>query len=166
MICQSAQAADSILVSPVHQATTIAACNVANLLNGIPLPIQPHSLIAGSPCAIPAVPVGPLQFLILFYIEFKSSFCHPFIVRLCSIFSISHPLKVRPAMQKPNPFKWRHYQGEIIVLCIRWYVRYSLSYRDLEEMMAERGLTVDHSTMAGSVAKTLRDEFLKKNLAP
>jgi transposase, IS6 family len=47
-----------------------------------------------------------------------------------------------------NDFKWRHFQGEIIVLCIRWYLRYSLSYRDLEEMMAERGLKVDHSTIA------------------
>lgn len=45
-------------------------------------------------------------------------------------------------------FKWRHYQAEVIVVCVRWYLRYSLSYRDLEEMMAERGLSVDHSTIA------------------
>src|SRR5690349_5309370 len=45
-------------------------------------------------------------------------------------------------------FKGRHFQGDIIVLCLRWYLRYSLSYRDLEEMMAERGLKVDHSTIA------------------
>jgi len=32
-------------------------------------------------------------------------------------------------------------------LCIRWYVRYALSYRDLEEMMRERGLSVDHTTI-------------------
>jgi transposase, IS6 family len=51
-------------------------------------------------------------------------------------------------MQGANPFKWRHYQAEIIVLCIRWYLHYDLSYRDLEEMMTERGLTVDHSTIA------------------
>jgi IS6 family transposase len=51
-------------------------------------------------------------------------------------------------MQNPNPFKWRHYQGAIILLCVRWYLRYALSYRDLEEMMAERGLKVDHSTIA------------------
>jgi transposase-like protein len=31
--------------------------------------------------------------------------------------------------------------------CVRWYLRYSLSYRDLEEMMAERGLAVDHVTI-------------------
>ena len=46
-----------------------------------------------------------------------------------------------------NPFKWRHYSAEIILLCIRWYLRYGLSYRDLEEMMAERGLSVVHTTI-------------------
>ena len=46
-----------------------------------------------------------------------------------------------------NPFKLRHYSAEIILLCIRWYLRYSLSYRDLEEMMTERGLGVDHMTI-------------------
>ena len=51
-------------------------------------------------------------------------------------------------IQLPTLFKWRHFQGEIIVLCTRWYLRYGLSYRDLEEMMAERGLNVDHSTIA------------------
>jgi transposase-like protein len=50
-------------------------------------------------------------------------------------------------MNQPNPFKWRHDEAEIILLCVRWYLRYSLSSRDLEEMMAERGLTVDHTTI-------------------
>src|SRR5215204_5005986 len=50
-------------------------------------------------------------------------------------------------LDQENPFKWRHYAPEIILLCVRWYLRYSLSYRDLEEMMAERGLRVDHSTI-------------------
>ena len=44
-------------------------------------------------------------------------------------------------------FKGRHYESEIILLCVRWYLRYSLSYRDLEEMMNERGLSVDHTTI-------------------
>lgn len=50
---------------------------------------------------------------------------------------------------KPNPklFKYRHYQAEIILLCVRWYLRYSLSYRDVEEIMAERGLSADHTTI-------------------
>ena len=44
-------------------------------------------------------------------------------------------------------FKWRHFAGELILLCVRWYCRYGISYRDLEEMMGERGVTVDHTTL-------------------
>lgn len=50
-------------------------------------------------------------------------------------------------MSQANPFKWRHSEGEIILLGVRWYLRYSLSYRDLEEIMRERGLAVDHTTI-------------------
>jgi IS6 family transposase len=50
-------------------------------------------------------------------------------------------------MSELNLFKWRHFQAEIILLCVRWYLRYSLSYRNLEEMMLERGLPVDHTTI-------------------
>ena len=46
-----------------------------------------------------------------------------------------------------NPFKWRHYEPEIILLCVRWYLRHALSYRDVEEMMTERGLSVVHTTI-------------------
>jgi transposase-like protein len=46
-----------------------------------------------------------------------------------------------------SPFKWRHYAPDVILLCVRWYCRSSLSYRDVEEMMRERGLTVDHVTV-------------------
>jgi hypothetical protein len=42
-------------------------------------------------------------------------------------------------------------------LCVRWYLRYSLSYRDLEEMMAERNLGVDHSTIARWVLRYVRE---------
>jgi IS6 family transposase len=44
-------------------------------------------------------------------------------------------------------FRGRHFEDVIIILCVRWYLRYSLSYRDLEEMMAERGLSVDRVTV-------------------
>jgi IS6 family transposase len=50
-------------------------------------------------------------------------------------------------MNPKQPFKWRHFQSEMILLNVRWYLRYPLSYRDLEEMMLERGLKVDHSTI-------------------
>jgi len=45
------------------------------------------------------------------------------------------------------PFKWRHFEPELILLCVRWYCRYQLSYRDVQEMMQERGLAVDHTTV-------------------
>ena len=50
-------------------------------------------------------------------------------------------------MISASPFKWRHFEGQIILLCVRWYLRYCLSYRDLEEIMAERGLGIDHTTI-------------------
>ena len=46
-----------------------------------------------------------------------------------------------------NSFKWKHYAGEIILLNVRWYLKYALSYRNLQEMMAERGVKVDHTTI-------------------
>src|SRR3954467_7104030 len=49
--------------------------------------------------------------------------------------------------RKSSPFKWRLHESEVILLTVRWYCRYQLSYRDVEEMMRERGLDVDHSTV-------------------
>ena len=49
--------------------------------------------------------------------------------------------------EQPQLFKGRHFDAEIIVLCVRWYLRFSLSFRDLEEMMAEQNLSVDHVTI-------------------
>lgn len=43
-------------------------------------------------------------------------------------------------------FKRRHFQQDMILQSVRWYLAYSLSYRDIEELMAERGFSVDHST--------------------
>ena len=47
----------------------------------------------------------------------------------------------------PARFRARHFDEVIIILCVRWYLRYSLSYRDLEEILAERRLAVDHVTI-------------------
>ena len=44
-------------------------------------------------------------------------------------------------------FKGRHFKKAIIMMAIRWYVAYALSYRNIEELMAERGLSLDHSTV-------------------
>jgi hypothetical protein len=43
-----------------------------------------------------------------------------------------------------NPFHGRHFQGEIILWAVRWYCKYGISYRELQEMLAERGVNVDH----------------------
>ena len=50
-------------------------------------------------------------------------------------------------MPASEPFKRRHFQSEIILLNVRWYLRYSLSYRDLAEMMIERGIEVHFTTI-------------------
>ncbi|KVZ90850.1 transposase [Burkholderia ubonensis] len=42
-------------------------------------------------------------------------------------------------------FQRLHYPFDVILLCVRWYVAYPLSLRHLEEMMADRGVSVDHS---------------------
>jgi transposase, IS6 family len=49
--------------------------------------------------------------------------------------------------RRPALFRGRHFEDVIILLCVRWYLRYSLTYRDLEEIMAERNLSVDHVTI-------------------
>jgi IS6 family transposase len=50
-------------------------------------------------------------------------------------------------MQTKNLFKWKQYQPEIILLTVRWYLQYSLSFRNLVEMMEERGLCMAHTTI-------------------
>jgi DDE domain len=44
-------------------------------------------------------------------------------------------------------FEGRHFDREVIILCVRWYFRFKLSLRDLVEMMAERGLSLAHTTI-------------------
>src|ERR1700686_319518 len=48
---------------------------------------------------------------------------------------------------RPAIFKWRQTAPELILCSVRWYLRYSLSLRDVEELLAERGLEVDHTTI-------------------
>ena len=58
-------------------------------------------------------------------------------------------------------FKGRHFDPSIIILCIRWYITYKLSYRDLKHMMAERGIDLAHSTILRWVLRYVH-EFEKK----
>ena len=54
--------------------------------------------------------------------------------------------------------KGRHFPRDLILMTVRWYLCYGLSYRDLAEMLEERGFLVDHTTIYGSVAKFCVDE--------
>jgi transposase-like protein len=58
-------------------------------------------------------------------------------------------------------FKGRHFDGEIIILCVRWYTSFKLSLRDLVIMMAERGISVRHTTILRWVQRYL-PEFEKR----
>ena len=71
---------------------------------------------------------------------------------------------------RPALFKGRHFEDAIIVLCVRWYLRFGLSLRNLEEMMAERNLSVDHVTIwrwvqryAPELNRRCRPELRKTN---
>jgi putative transposase len=62
-------------------------------------------------------------------------------------------------------FKGRQFVKPVILMSVRWYIAYSLSYRNIEELMLERGVTVDHSTLNRWVIKyspELLSEFKKK----
>src|SRR5258708_4427055 len=61
-----------------------------------------------------------------------------------------------------------HYPLDVMLLCVRWYVAYSLSLRNLEEMMAERGIEVDHSTVHRWVIKLvpLFEKTFRKHKQP
>lgn len=50
-------------------------------------------------------------------------------------------------MKKENLFKWKHYQLDLTLLTVRWYLRYNLSFRDLVEMMEERVLSIARTTI-------------------
>ena len=51
------------------------------------------------------------------------------------------------APRRPKAFQKLQFEPDVIVTCVRWYFRFSLSVRDVEELMAERGLSVDHTTI-------------------
>ena len=53
----------------------------------------------------------------------------------------------RPPVHAPSAFVGFRFPPDVILLAVRWYLRYGLSYRDLEELLAERGIEVDHVTL-------------------
>ncbi|WP_394514337.1 IS6 family transposase [Priestia aryabhattai] len=71
-------------------------------------------------------------------------------------------------MEKQNLFKWKHYQSDIILLTVRWYLRYNLSFRDLVEMIEARGLSMAHTTIMRWVHQygPELDERVRRHLKP
>src|SRR3954453_16024017 len=61
-------------------------------------------------------------------------------------------------------FKGRHFDCSVILLCVRWYLAYGLSLRNLEEMMAERGISVDHATVHRWVVRYAPELLQRFNL--
>ena len=61
-------------------------------------------------------------------------------------------------------FRWRHFAPEVILLCVRGYSKYGISYRELEERMTERGIAVDHTTLYRRVQRYAPK--LEKRLRP
>jgi IS6 family transposase len=60
---------------------------------------------------------------------------------------ILNALVERLQRRSKHDFKGRHFEAALILQAVSWYLRYPLSYRDIEEMLLERGLEVDHSTL-------------------
>jgi transposase-like protein len=58
-------------------------------------------------------------------------------------------------------FNGRHFDSSVIILCVRWYITSKLSYRDLRDMMAERGIDLAHTTILRWVQRYV-PEFEKK----
>lgn len=60
-----------------------------------------------------------------------------------------------------NPFKWKHFAGEIILWVVRWYCQFALTYRDLVMVMQERGFSACHTTIMRWVHQYAK-EFKKR----
>ena len=60
---------------------------------------------------------------------------------------ILNAIAARLKRRSKEDFKGRHYEAALIVQAVSWYLRYPLSYRDIEELFLERGLEVDLTTL-------------------
>src|ERR1700710_2219129 len=60
---------------------------------------------------------------------------------------ILNAIALKLKRQARGDFKGRHFEATLIVQAVSWYLRYPLSYRDIEELFLERGVEVDHSTL-------------------
>src|SRR6266545_4191904 len=61
-----------------------------------------------------------------------------------------------------NPFKWRHFPGQAILLCVCWYLRYPLAYEHVSELLAERGISVAVTSCIWRWVETYPSELNKR----
>jgi hypothetical protein len=61
--------------------------------------------------------------------------------------------RLRPWLPPKSAFAGFRFPAEVIIVAVRWYLRYNLSYRDVEELLAERGVEVDHVSVFRWVQK-------------
>jgi hypothetical protein len=74
------------------------------------------------------------------------------------IFATNLLLRTRSgALNMDDLFKGRHFDREIIILCVRWYLRFKHSFRDLVEMMAKRGISLAHTTIMRWIRRCVRN---------
>jgi hypothetical protein len=73
------------------------------------------------------------------------------------IFGWARLFRIHDRQSKSELFKDLHFEQEIIVRCVRWYLRYKLFRRDLVKMMVERCLLVDHTTLLRRVRRYMPD---------
>src|SRR5450631_4449485 len=66
---------------------------------------------------------------------------------------VKQRLRIRPVQPPSSAFAGFRFPPEVILIAVRWYLRYGLSYRDLEELLAERGIEVDHVTLFRGVQR-------------
>jgi transposase, IS6 family len=68
---------------------------------------------------------------------------------MCCSFPSVQAASLKRLQMAPRPviFKWRQTEPALILCAVRWYLRYSLSLRDVEELLDERGLEADHTTV-------------------
>jgi transposase-like protein len=72
---------------------------------------------------------------------------------------VGHAGRVINSTSASSPPAGYRFPREVIAVAVRWYLRYGLSYRDVEELLAERGITVDHVTIYRWV-QTFTTEFI------
>src|SRR5205823_10747312 len=80
--------------------------------------------------------------------HFIATLVHQRVIRaLVQTDPIADDGRMRPFGPIEALFKGRHFDGQIIILCVSWYTSFKLSLRDLVIMMADRGITLTHTTI-------------------